>query len=40
MTVKAFAGEPEVLYVALDYTYHSGIAVTMAVATERGKPRS
>ena len=25
MTVKAFAGEPEVLYVDLDYAYHSGI---------------
>jgi hypothetical protein len=30
MTVKAFAGEPEVLYVALDYAYHSGMTVTMA----------
>jgi hypothetical protein len=30
MTVKAFAGEPEVLYVALDYAYHSGVGVTMA----------
>jgi hypothetical protein len=30
MTVKAFAGEPEVLYVALDYAYHSGTSVTMA----------
>jgi hypothetical protein len=30
MTVKAFAGEPEVLFVALDYAYDSGVAVTMA----------
>lgn len=30
MTVKAFAGEPDVLYVTLDYAYHSGMAVTMA----------
>jgi hypothetical protein len=38
MTVKAFAGEPDVLYVALDYAYHSGMGVTMAPATERGEP--
>jgi hypothetical protein len=30
MTVKAFAGEPETLYVALEYAYHSGVGVTMA----------
>lgn len=30
MTVKAFAGEPDVLYVALDYAHHSGMTVTMA----------
>jgi hypothetical protein len=30
MTVKAFAGEPEVLYVALEYAYYSGVGVTMA----------
>jgi hypothetical protein len=30
MTIKAFAGEPEVLYVALNYAYHSGMSVTMA----------
>jgi hypothetical protein len=35
MTVKAFASEPETLYVALDYAYHSGVAVTMA---PDGKP--
>ena len=41
MTVKAFAGEPEVLYVALEYAYDSGMAVTMAPpANERGEPRS
>ncbi len=40
MTVKGFAGEPEVLYVALDYAYHSGMAVTMAPATERDESRS
>lgn len=40
MTVKAFAGEPDVLYVALDYAYHSGMSVTMASAAERGEPHS
>jgi hypothetical protein len=30
MTVKAFVGEPDVLYVALDYAYHRDIVVTMA----------
>jgi hypothetical protein len=30
MTVKAFAGEPDVLYVALNYARHSGMSVTMA----------
>ena len=35
MTVKAFAEEPEVLYVALDYACHSGTSVTMA--PERGE---
>ncbi|MGN6373151.1 MAG: hypothetical protein ACTHM1_09190 [Solirubrobacteraceae bacterium] len=39
MTVKAFAGEPEALYVALEYAYHSGMAVTMA-AGAGGKPSS
>lgn len=33
MTVKGFAGEPEVLYVALDDAYDSGVTVTMAPAT-------
>jgi hypothetical protein len=41
MTVRAFAGEPEVLYVALEYAYDSGMTVTMAPsANERGEPRS
>jgi hypothetical protein len=40
MTVKAFGGEPEVLYVALDYAYHSGMAVTMASPAEHDQPRS
>jgi hypothetical protein len=35
MTVKGFAGEPEVLYVALDYAYDRGVTVTMAPATGR-----
>jgi hypothetical protein len=35
MTVKAFAGEPETLYVALDYAYDNGVAVTMV---PRSKP--
>jgi hypothetical protein len=29
-TVAAFDGEPEVLYVALEYARHSGVAVSMA----------
>ncbi len=39
MTVKGFASEPDVLYIALDYAYHSGMTVTMAPATRRGEPR-
>ncbi len=34
MTVRGFAGEPEALYVALDYAYHSDVTVTMEPATE------
>src|SRR5665811_1752546 len=26
----AFAGEPDVFYVALDYAYHAGVTITMA----------
>jgi hypothetical protein len=33
MTVKAFAGEPELLYVALNYAYHADMSVTMAPET-------
>jgi hypothetical protein len=40
MTVKAFAGEPEALYVALDYAYHSGMTVTMAPESGQDKPSS
>lgn len=40
VTVKAFAGEPDVLYVALDYAYHSGVAVTMAPDPDRDEPSS
>lgn len=41
MTVKAFAGEPEVLYVALDYAYHGGMTITMAPpADERAGVRT
>jgi hypothetical protein len=29
MTVKAFAGEPEPLYVDLNYVYHEGLTVTL-----------
>jgi hypothetical protein len=29
MIVKAFAGEPDVLYVALDYASHQGITITL-----------
>lgn len=35
MTVKGFAGEPDVLYVALNYAYHAGVAVTMAAMVEQ-----
>ena len=37
MTVKAFADEPDVLYVALDYAYESGVAITMAPTKVRGR---
>ncbi|HTD10156.1 MAG TPA: hypothetical protein VK680_14820 [Solirubrobacteraceae bacterium] len=40
MTVKAFADEPDVLYVALDYAYHSGMTVTMAPDPEQDEPSS
>lgn len=39
-TVKAFAGEPDVLYVALDYVHHSGMTVTMAPDPGRAEPSS
>ena len=35
MTIKAFAGEPETLYVALEYAYYRGVAVTMAEQAPR-----
>jgi sugar/nucleoside kinase (ribokinase family) len=40
MTVKAFAGEPDVLYVALDYAHHSGVTVTMAPDPGQDEPSS
>ena len=40
MTIGAFAGEPDVLYVALAYAYHSGIAITMAPDPGRDEPSS
>lgn len=40
MTVKAFAGEPDVLYTALDYAYHRSLAVTMAPEAGQDKPTS
>jgi len=30
LTVGAFAGEPKLLYVALEYAYNNGVAITMA----------
>jgi hypothetical protein len=36
MTIKAFAGEPELLYVALDYAHHEGMSVTMVPADGDG----
>lgn len=38
MTVKAFAGEPDVLYVALNYAYDSGMAITMAPDSGQDRP--
>ena len=35
MTVEAFVGEPEALYVALDYAYHAGMSITMTPDTAR-----
>lgn len=35
MTVKGFAREPDVLYVALNYSYHSGVTITIAPMVER-----
>jgi hypothetical protein len=35
MTVKSFAGEPDVLYVALNYAYHEGVTITMAPMVEQ-----
>jgi hypothetical protein len=40
MTIGAFAGEPDVLYVALDYAYHAGMTITMAPPAGRDEPRS
>jgi len=38
MAVKAFAGEPETLYVALNYAYHEGVTVTMAPDSKPSEP--
>jgi hypothetical protein len=40
MTVSGFARKPDVLYVALDYAYHGGIAVTMAPDNPRDEGNS
>jgi hypothetical protein len=32
MAIGAFVGEPDVLYVALDYAYHCGVTITMSPA--------
>jgi hypothetical protein len=40
MTVNAFAGEPDVLYVALDYAHHSGVTITMASDPEQDRSGS
>lgn len=34
MTVDAFRGEPELLYVALDFAYNCKVIVTMAPAAK------
>jgi hypothetical protein len=38
VTVKAFAGEPDALYVALDYAYQCGMTVTMAPDPGQDEP--
>jgi hypothetical protein len=40
MTIKAFAGEPEPLYVALDCPHHEGMSVTMVPAGGDGPSMS
>lgn len=40
MTVGAFAGEPDVLYVALDYAAEAGVTITMALPAEADERRS
>jgi len=37
MTIKAFAGEPDVLYVALDYAYAAGVTITMVAPEDTGR---
>ncbi len=38
MTVKAFAREPELLYVVLNYAFDSGVSVTMAPEHRSSQP--
>lgn len=38
MTVGAFAGEPETLYVALEYACLNGVSVTMAGTSPKPTP--
>lgn len=42
LTVDAFAGEPETLYVALDYASNAGVTLTIApaVPSDRTRPSS
>jgi len=40
MTIKAFDGEPELLYVALDYAFNCGMTVTMAPDPSKDEPSS
>ncbi len=40
MTIGAFAGESDVLYVALDYAHHAGMTITMAPPAGQDEPRA
>jgi hypothetical protein len=39
LTIDAFAGEPETLYVALDYASNAGVTLTIAPAVPSDRTR-